>query len=74
MVTPPQSVRSSISKVVSWSDLLAAGAKAPAAPQPPGAEELCTIMYTSGTTGGRGGVDESCFEGWLLWIQLVVYD
>jgi hypothetical protein len=56
---PPQAVKAAVPKVMTWTELLAAGAAAPAPPQPPKPEDLCTIMYTSGTTGeggrGRGG-------------------
>jgi long-chain acyl-CoA synthetase len=39
-------------QVTSWADALVAGAAKPAAPVPPTADDYCTIMYTSGTTGG----------------------
>lgn len=39
--------------VTAWEAALAAGEKAPAAPVPPTPDDYCTIMYTSGTTGGR---------------------
>lgn len=38
-------------EVSSFTELLAAGAAAPAFPVPPSADDYCTIMYTSGTTG-----------------------
>ena len=39
------------------------GAKSPAAATPPSPENLCTIMYTSGTTGGAvgGNVGVGCY-------------
>jgi hypothetical protein len=51
---PSKAVKAVVPKVLAWSELLAAGEAAPAPPQPPKPEDLCTIMYTSGTTG----------EGW----------
>ena len=35
----------------SFEEFAALGAAKPAAPTPPAAEDYCTIMYTSGTTG-----------------------
>lgn len=37
--------------VASFQDFMAAGCAAPQPPCPPGPEDFCTIMYTSGTTG-----------------------
>ncbi len=34
-----------------WAAFLALGAAKPAEPSPPAPSDLCTIMYTSGTTG-----------------------
>lgn len=42
-------------KLVSWAQLLELGAAQPAEPVPPSADDICTIMYTSGTTGETGG-------------------
>jgi long-subunit acyl-CoA synthetase (AMP-forming) len=49
---PPQRAEACGLKVLSWAQALAAGKAAPAAPVPPTADDYCTIMYTSGTTGG----------------------
>lgn len=38
-------------RAVSWSDFVDAGQRAPFRAIPPAADDLCTIMYTSGTTG-----------------------
>lgn len=38
-------------KVYTWEDFLELGRKHPAEPIPPKPQDLCTIMYTSGTTG-----------------------
>ena len=38
-------------KVFSWQEFLEAGRAKLAEPVPPGPDDLCTIMYTSGTTG-----------------------
>ena len=35
----------------SFADFLALGRQKPAEPRPPNSDDLCTIMYTSGTTG-----------------------
>jgi long-chain acyl-CoA synthetase len=37
--------------VYSWDEFIALGRSNPSEPCPPKAEDLCTIMYTSGTTG-----------------------
>jgi long-chain acyl-CoA synthetase len=34
-----------------WQAFLDLGRRAPSGPYPPKPEDLCTIMYTSGTTG-----------------------
>jgi acyl-coenzyme A synthetase/AMP-(fatty) acid ligase len=39
-------------RLVSWQELLDVGERQPQAPIPPKPDDLCTIMYTSGTTGG----------------------
>ena len=41
-------------QVFTFDGLLKMGAEKPAQPVPPSPEDLCTIMYTSGTTGGGG--------------------
>jgi long-subunit acyl-CoA synthetase (AMP-forming) len=38
-------------KAYTWQAFLDLGRKAPSAPHPPKPDDLCTIMYTSGTTG-----------------------
>lgn len=38
-------------QVYSWEQFLLLGRRKPASPVPPKPEDLCTIMYTSGTTG-----------------------
>ena len=38
-------------KVYSFSEFMALGESNPAEPRPPKASDLCTIMYTSGTSG-----------------------
>ena len=38
-------------KAYTWQAFLDMGRKAPSPPHPPKPDDLCTIMYTSGTTG-----------------------
>lgn len=38
-------------KAYSWEQFLELGRRKPGGPVPPSPEDLCTIMYTSGTTG-----------------------
>jgi long-subunit acyl-CoA synthetase (AMP-forming) len=38
-------------KAYSWEQFLDLGRESPAEPVPPKPDDLCTIMYTSGTTG-----------------------
>ena len=45
--------------VVTWESTLAFGAANPTDPTPGSRESLCTIMYTSGTTGDPKGVEIS---------------
>ena len=42
--------------VLSLADLIAKGAASPAEAVAPSPDDLCTIMYTSGRSGGRGSV------------------
>jgi acyl-CoA synthetase (AMP-forming)/AMP-acid ligase II len=43
--------------VVTWAAMLHIGAGMPASASPGGLDSLCTIMYTSGTTGDPKGVE-----------------
>lgn len=43
-------------KAISFEHFLADGEKSPAQPDPPAASDICTVMYTSGTTGDPKGV------------------
>ena len=49
-------------KVLKWDDFLDLGRKHPAEPISSKPEDLCTIMYTSGTTGnpkvGHGALED----------------
>lgn len=38
-------------KLYAWDEFLAMGERKPAEPVPPKADDIATIMYTSGTTG-----------------------
>jgi len=52
-VTSDQSLEEQGFAVHSWDELVAQGKESPVEPPSrPKAEDLCTIMYTSGTTGG----------------------
>ena len=46
-----QAAEASGIKVQSWEEFLSMGRTRPAEAIPPKPEDLCTIMYTSGTTG-----------------------
>ena len=55
--------------VYSFDDFLAMGRATPAEPIPPAASDLCTIMYTSGTTGDP----KVCVCLFILFIYLKFY-
>ncbi|KIZ02832.1 hypothetical protein MNEG_5130 [Monoraphidium neglectum] len=57
-----KAIEASVPKVLTWRDLLAAGAAAPCAPEAPRPDTLCTIMYTSGTTGAAAAPAASDFQ------------
>ena len=44
-------------EVISWAQLLEEGAESPVPHHPPAQEDICTICYTSGTTGIRPNKD-----------------
>ena len=46
-----QEIEEAGTKVLSWDQALEMGRAQPAAAIPPQPSDLCTIMYTSGTTG-----------------------
>lgn len=48
-----QAVTAAGVRLLSWEELLQIGADKPREPVPPSPDDLCTIMYTSGTTGGQ---------------------
>ncbi len=47
----PQSLKDAGVTCLSWSEFMDKGGKAPVEAQSAKAEDPCTIMYTSGTTG-----------------------
>jgi hypothetical protein len=48
----PQAVEATGNKVLAWDQMLEMGAAKPVLADPPKPDDLSTIMYTSGTTGG----------------------
>ena len=47
-----------------WQQFLDLGRKSPASARPPKPDDLCTVMYTSGTTGDpKVMADSACFWG-----------
>ena len=50
-----QSVKSKGYTALTFNQLMKQGVEKPVEPVPPSPEDLCTIMYTSGTTGEREG-------------------
>lgn len=70
-----------LTRCYSWSELLEMGRKSPAPAIPPKPQDLCTIMYTSGTTGNpkvtlpSWSIDSDNVSGFLcrdceaVWLQ-----
>ncbi len=52
MHMPAQAIKALGCNVLSWVEAVAMGAAKPCAAIRPTKEDVCTIMYTSGTTGG----------------------
>lgn len=50
--TELQAVEATGNKVLTWEQMLGMGAAKPVLADPPKPDDLSTIMYTSGTTGG----------------------
>ena len=57
-----------------WQQFLDLGRKSPASARPPKPDDLCTVMYTSGTTGDpKVEVYSACCQGNTLQITICVF-